>query len=80
MACPMVVGVAALLKSYFPKLSMFEIKDIICETTQDVGDLETPLPGDKNNKMVPFKSLSVHGGIVNVYNAVIKAEEVSAKK
>jgi subtilisin family serine protease len=80
MACPMVVGVAALLKSYFPKLTMFEIKDIIFSTVQDVGDLETPLPGDENNKMVPFKSLSVQGGVVNVYNAVLKAEEVSAKK
>jgi len=78
MAAPMVTGVAALLKSYFPKLTMFEIKDIILASAKDVSQMETTLPGDAQR--VPFGALSVTGGIVNVYNAVLLAEEKSAGK
>jgi len=74
MASPMVAGVAALLKSYYPKLTMFEIRDIIFASVQPI-DYETALPGD--TKKVPFSSLSNTGGVVNVYNAVTMAEEKS---
>jgi hypothetical protein len=77
MASPMVAGVAALLKSYFPKLTMFEIRDIIFASVQKT-ELDTPLPGTTNP--VPFAGLSSTGGIVNVYNAVLMAEEKSAGK
>lgn len=77
MASPMVAGVAALLKSYFPDLTMFQIRDIIFESVQKI-DRDTPLPGDVNP--VPFKDLSATGGIVNVYNAVLLAEERSTSK
>lgn len=78
MAAPMVTGVAALLKSYFPKLTMFEIKDIILQSGQDVSDKVTPRPGDE--QPVPFSELCITGSIVNVYNAVLLAEEMEAKK
>jgi subtilisin family serine protease len=57
MAAPMVSGVAAMLKSYFPTLSMLDIKFAILSssTKYDVDGFET-------------KSLT--GGVVNVYNAV----------
>lgn len=77
MAAPMVTGLAALLKSYFPNLTMFQIKDIILESGQDVSTMMTPLPGDVVE--VPFGSLSRTGKIANVYNAVEKAIAVSAK-
>lgn len=77
MAAPMVTGLAALLKSYFPKLTMFEIRDIILQSGQDI-DCETPLPGD--TKMVPFKALCETGKIANTYNAVEMAMEWEAKK
>ena len=77
MASPMVAGVAALLKSYYPKLTMFEIRDIIFASVQKI-DRTTPLPGDTNE--VPFGDLCATGGIVNVYNAVVLAEERSAGK
>jgi len=67
MASPMVAGVAALLKSYFPELTMFEIRDIIFASVQKI-DRTTPLPG--TTEEVPFATLSATGGIVNVYNAV----------
>jgi subtilisin family serine protease len=78
MAAPMVTGLAALLKSYFPKLTMFEIRDIILKSAQDVGEMQTPLPGDK--KMVPFKALCETGSIANTYAAVEMAIEMEAKK
>ncbi len=73
MAAPMVTGLAALLKSYFPKLTMFEIKDIIFASCTDVSQMQTPIPG--GNDDVPFKRLCVTGGIVNTYNAVQMAIE-----
>lgn len=78
MAAPMVAGVAALLKSYFPSLSMIEIKEIIKASVKDVSEMETPLPGNPK-KMVAFGTLSETGGIVNVYNAVKLAEEKTSK-
>lgn len=74
MAAPMVAGVAALLKSYFPSLTMIEIKEIIKASVKDVSEMETPLPGNPAKK-VSFGSLSTTGGIVNVYNAVKLAQE-----
>jgi len=78
MAAPMVTGLAALLKSYFPKFTMIEIKAIILESAMDISDKTTPLPGGK--KDVPFKALCVTGGIANTYNAVVMAEERYAGK
>lgn len=77
MASPMVAGVAALLKSYYPELTMFEIRDIIFESVQTI-DRTTPLPGDTVE--VPFAELCATDGIVNVYNAVQLAEEKAAGK
>lgn len=77
MASPMVAGVAALLKSYYPDLSMLEIREIIFASVQKT-DLITLLPGTVQE--VPFADLSETGGIVNVYNAVLLAEMKMAKK
>jgi subtilisin family serine protease len=76
MACPMVAGLAALLKSYYPTLTMFQIRDIILESVQNVSEHETPLPGDSETTAT-FVDLCVTGGIVNTYNAVLKAEELT---
>lgn len=73
MAAPMVTGLAALLKSYFPELTMIQIKDIILQSGQDVSDKITPLPGD--GREVPFGALCITGSIANVYSAVLLAQE-----
>ena len=77
MAGPMVAGVAALLKSYFNDLTMFEIREIILASVQKI-DRTTPLPGDPT-KAVTFDELCVTGGIVNVWNAVEMAENYKQK-
>lgn len=76
MAAPMVAGVAALIKSYYPKLSMFDIKDIIFKSVSDFNELTTLLPGS-TEKEVNFGKLCKTGGVVNVYNAVLLAEKKS---
>lgn len=77
-AAPMVAGVAALLKSYYPSLSASEIKEIILASYTDYKDVKVNLPSkdsDKKVKKSKFGKLSATGGIINVYKAVQLAEK-----
>jgi subtilisin family serine protease len=65
MAAPMVAGAAAMLKSYFPSLSMWDIKNILLQTATVYKDFD-------------FTSLSVTGGIVNL-KAAVKACQKAEK-
>lgn len=79
MAAPMVAGVAALLKSYFPNLTMKQIKNIIVESGNDYSETLVYLPeqdAQGNVKQGAFKPLSKTGKVVNVYNCVLKAQEI----
>jgi cell wall-associated protease len=68
MAAPMVSGVAAMLKSYFPILTMLQIKNIIMETGKSyVGTMQVK-PGTEEE--VDFATLSKSGKIVDVKAAV----------
>ena len=73
MAGPMVAGLAALIMSYYPEISMIDVREIIVTTVLDPGRT-TPLPSD-HKKEVTFDELCVSGGIVNVYNAIALAEK-----
>jgi subtilisin family serine protease len=77
MAAPMVAGLAALLKGYYPELTMIQVKEIIFESVKDVSQKITPIPG--GDKEVKFGELSTTGGIVNTYNAVKLAEQKTKK-
>jgi subtilisin family serine protease len=77
MACPVAAGVAALIWSYFPKLTASELKKILMESVYK-PDLKVKKPG--NTGLVPFSSLSKSGGIINAKNAVSTAELLSRKK
>lgn len=68
LACPVVTGVAALLKSYFPKLTPEQIISIITTSGTPV-DEEVSEPGDEEKK-VKFSTLSSSGKIINAYEAV----------
>lgn len=71
---PKRTGVAALLLSYFPDLSPEEVKDII-ETSAVPHTINVHKPGTE--ELVPFKSLSKTGKLVNAYKAVQLAIERS---
>ena len=74
MAAPMVSGLAALLKSYYPNYTMLEIKNIILKSAKDYSDFETVLPGSSSEE-VTFDKLCSTAGVANVYNAVLLAEK-----
>lgn len=77
MAAPMVAGVAAMLRSYFPKLTAKQVKNIIMETVvRHKGAVKKP----GTDELVSFRQLSVTGGIVNAYKAVELAIQTKGKK
>lgn len=78
MAAPVVSGVAALVWSYYPELTMVQLKDILLKSVTVITK-ETSLPGNRRVK-VTFDKLCITGGIVNAYNAVKMAEEMKTKK
>jgi subtilisin family serine protease len=67
MASPVVAGVAAVLKSYFPKLTYADIKRII---EQSVTPYAIKVRKPESTDTVDFKALSKTGGVVNLYEAV----------
>lgn len=80
MAAPIVSGVAALIRSYYPNLNASEVKTIIMESGT-LYDISVNVSSDfENEVLVPFSSLSKSGKIVNAYNALLMAEKVSKKK
>jgi subtilisin family serine protease len=79
MAAPVVSGLAALLMDYYPNLTAGDIKKIIVTSVSRHADQMVLQPGSDTQK-VPFGSLSISGGIVNAYNALKMAEEMSAGK
>lgn len=81
MASPMVAGAAAFLKSYFPELSMLQIKNILLETAKTYEDLAVIKPGAdtrdlENIETVPFAQLSVTGGTIDLLEATKAAQKL----
>lgn len=74
MAAPVVAGVAAVLKSYFPELTAKQLKKILVKSSvKTYKDKKIIKPGTKD-EMVEFDELSNSGGIVNLYEAVKMAQ------
>jgi len=78
MASPMVAGVAALIKGYFPSLTMAEVRQIILDSGDYFGDTYQKVPG--KNELVKFDNLSRYGKVVNVKAAVLLAKERTETK
>lgn len=69
MAAPVVAGLAGLIRSYYPKLTALQVKDIILKSVIKV-DQSVEIKTDTDSKTVPFSDLCVTGGIVNAYEAL----------
>ncbi|MFD1615805.1 S8 family peptidase [Gelatiniphilus marinus] len=74
MAAPAVAGVAALIRSYYPKLSAAQVKQIILDSGLAVKT-KVIVGGDTNN-VKPFADLSKSSKIANAYNALIMASKI----
>ncbi|MEI7597244.1 MAG: S8 family serine peptidase [Bacteroidota bacterium] len=72
-ASPVVAGIAAVLKSYYPYLSAKQLKEIILKSVYIPKTKMVELPGRTTDKK-DFSALSVSGGIVNLYNAILLVE------
>ncbi len=75
MAAPNVAGVAALIRSYYPKLSAAQVKRILMDSGLPIKT-KVVLGGDAGN-VKTLNQVSVSGKIVNAYNALIMAERMS---
>jgi subtilisin family serine protease len=75
MAAPNVAGVAALIRSYYPKLSAKQVKHILMDS--GVAITTDVIVGGKAADVRSFTNLSKSGKIVNAYNALLMAEKMS---
>ena len=74
MAAPAVAGVAALIRSYYPKLSAAQVKQILMDSGLAVKT-KVIVGGDPNN-VKPFSDLIKSSKMVNAYNALIMASKI----
>ncbi|WP_299393782.1 S8 family peptidase [uncultured Gelidibacter sp.] len=75
MASPAVAGIAALIRSQYPKLSAPQVKKIILDSGLALTT-KVIVGGDPSN-VKPFSALSKSQKIANAYNALILAEQVA---
>ncbi|GAB3634567.1 S8 family peptidase [Hymenobacter arcticus] len=78
MASPVTAGVAAVLKSYYPSLTAADLKRIIRQSAQ-VHHTQVLIPG-ADGKKADFSTLSVTGGIVDLYAALQLAAQLESTK
>ncbi|MCU0374957.1 MAG: S8 family serine peptidase [Chitinophagaceae bacterium] len=77
MAAPVVSGVAALIRGYYPSLTAAEVKQILMESAdKSLADTEFTVPGTEKEK-APLSAMCVSGGIVNAANALMLAEKMA---
>ena len=76
MASPNVAGVAALIREYYPNLKASQVKQIIMDSGTPINT--TVVVGENKEKM-PFSDTCKSGKIVNAYNALLMAEQMSKK-
>lgn len=69
MAAPVVTGLAALIRSYYPKLTAVQVKAIIIQSVTRVNH-KVKVKTEKSDRKVSFADLCRSGGIVNAYNAL----------
>ena len=75
MASPAVAGIAALIRSYFPKLSAAQVKQAILSSGLSIPS-KVVVGGDADD-VRPFSDLSKTGKIANAYNALIMASRLA---
>ncbi len=80
MAAPMVAGAAAMLKSYFPNLTMAEIKTALLTSAKSFKGTKQHKPGSED--LIDFGTLSITGAIIDLNaaaDACLKLEKSKMK-
>jgi subtilisin family serine protease len=78
MAAPAVAGVAALIRSQYPKLKAAEVKKIIMQS--GLTTKTSVVVAGEASKATEFSKLTKSGKMVNAYNALILASQVANGK
>jgi hypothetical protein len=78
MAAPAVAGVAALIRSYYPQLTALQVKQVILES--GVAPQVQVIVGGPEGKAKSLSEISRTGKIVNLYNAILLADQVAKGK
>ncbi|WP_350293336.1 S8 family peptidase [uncultured Croceitalea sp.] len=78
MAAPAVAGVAALIRSYYPSLSASQVKNVLMQSGLR-SKASVMIAGDPSNSK-SFSEISKSGKMVNAYNALLLAENISKGK
>ncbi len=79
MAAPVVSGLAAILRSYYPELTAVQVKNIILKSAVKV-DQKVKVKQEGASKKVYLDEISVSGGIANAYNAIVEANKQTSNK
>ena len=77
-AAPAVAGVAALIRSYYPDLSAAQVKQIIMDSGLAIKT--KVIVGGDTNDIRPFSDLTKSSKMVNAYNALMMAAQLSKQK
>lgn len=78
MAAPVVSGLAALIRSYYPQFSAGEVKRIILESVIKPTH-KVKIVQDSHKKKVLLSDISATGGIVNAYQALKLAAKLASQ-
>ncbi len=79
MAAPVVSGLAALIRAYYPSFTAEEVKQVIMNSVTKI-DQKVKVKGENGNKRVYLDEISVSGGVVNAYKAIVEADKLLSKK
>lgn len=74
MASPIVTGLAALIRSYYPELTAVQVKKVIEESVLKPEPTAPSIKPGSNDGNFPFEFLSKTGGIINALRAVEAAD------
>ena len=74
MAAPAVAGIAALIRSYFPKLSAAQVKQVILDSGLPIK--AKVIVGGKPEDVRSFSEICKSGKIANAYNALVMASRL----
>jgi subtilisin family serine protease len=79
MASPVVAGLAALILSYYPDLSVQQVKQIIEQSAMKPSTTSFTKPGTEDEK-TNLDQLSITGGIVNALDALKLASTTKGER
>ncbi|MEM8848367.1 MAG: S8 family peptidase [Bacteroidota bacterium] len=75
MAAPAVAGIAALVRSYYPQLSASQVKQVLMQS--GLSTKTSVIVSGDASKATTFNSISKSGKMVNAYNALLMADNIS---